>query len=295
MSLLTDIEALHAEQTASVTLMAGNYAALRDVESREFVLGEMRVRAVFNPARAVSSSARVDKASIAARPCFLCPANRPDGQKAVVCLDGKYEVLVNPFPIFDRHFVIASRTHVAQAIGDRVKDMWRLAKELEGYTVFYNGPRCGASAPDHMHFQAVRSAELPLWEALAPAREEGATKKADGLPIDAIVADATTAEEADRLIKGLFPSLPADSDDDEPRLNLLATATGRGVRMAVIARPRHRPSSYTGDPSDSNGMMISPASVDVAGVIVTPRRIDFERLDEDIIREIYNETCKTPC
>lgn len=295
MSLLTDIEALHAEQTASVTLMAGNYAALRDVESREFVLGKMRVRAVFNPARAVSSGARVDKASIAARPCFLCPANRLDGQRSVVCLDGKYEVLVNPFPIFDRHFVIASRTHVAQAIGDRVKDMWRLAKELEGYTVFYNGPRCGASAPDHMHFQAVRSAELPLWEALAPAREEGATKKADGLPIDAIVADTTTAEEADRLIKGLFSSLPADSDDDEPRLNLLATATGRGVRMAVIPRPRHRPSSYTGDPSDSNGMMISPASVDVAGVIVTPRRIDFERLDEDIIREIYNETCKTPC
>ena len=295
MSLLTDIEALPAEQTASVTLMARNYAALRDVESREFWLGEMRVRAVFNPARAVSSGAKVDKASIAARPCFLCPANRLDGQKAVECLDGKYDVLVNPFPIFDRHFVIASRTHVAQAIGDRVKDMWRLAKELEGYTVFYNGPRCGASAPDHMHFQAVRSAELPLWEVLPPAREEGATKKADGLPIDAIVADATTAEEADRLIKGLFPSLPTDSDDDEPRLNLLATATGRGVRMAVIARPRHRPSSYTGNPSDSNGMMISPASVDVAGVIVTPRRIDFERLDEDIIREIYNETCKTPC
>lgn len=295
MSLKNEIEALRERQIASIAKMSENYAALRYVEAREWSLGTMRVRAVFNPARAVSSAARTDKASIASRPCFLCPQNRLEGQEGVECCDSRYDILVNPFPIFDRHFVIASRRHEPQAIDGRVADMWHLARELEGYTVFYNGPRCGASAPDHMHFQAVSSVELPLWEALPPAREEGTTKKADGLPIDATVVDATSAEEADRLIKGIFPSLPADIEDDEPRLNLLATATGTGVRMAVIPRPQHRPSVFTSDPTDPAGMMISPASVDAAGVIVTPRHIDLERLDENIIRRIYTETCKMPC
>ena len=295
MSLKNEIEALRERQIASIAKMSENYAALRYVEAREWSLGTMRVRAVFNPARAVSSAARTDKASIASRPCFLCHQNWLEGQEGVECCDSRYDVLVNPFPIFDRHFVIASRRHEPQAIGGRVADMWQITTELEGYTVFYNGPRCGASAPDHMHFQAVRSAELPLWEALPPAIEKATTVKATGLPIDVIVVDTTSAEEADRLINCLLPSLPADNEDEEPRFNLLATATDTGVRMIVIPRPQHRPSTFTADPTDPDGMMISPASVDVAGVIVTPRHIDFERLEENIIRKIYTETCKMPC
>ena len=303
MSLKESIEALHEQQTAAVKVMCENFAALKGVESRDFNFGPMKVRAVYNPARAVSSAAKVDKATIAARPCFLCAANRLEGQQSVNCLNDRYEVLVNPYPIFKRHFVIASKEHEPQAIEGRVGDMWELARELEGYTVFYNGPRCGASAPDHLHFQAVPSAELPLWEALQKtalqpmaAESEAVLSKAVGLPIDVMVIDAVTADGADRLMEALLPFLPiSDSEEWEPRFNLLATSMKSMVRMAVVPRPCHRPSFYTGDPTDESGMTVSPASVDVAGVLVMPRRIDFDRLDEKTIRTIFNETCRTSC
>ncbi len=300
MSLKESIEALHEQQTAAVKVMRDNFAALAGVESREFNFGGMKVRAVYNPARAISSAAKVDKATIASRPCFLCRANRLDGQQSVGCLNDRYEVLVNPYPIFGRHFVIASTQHEPQAIEKRVADMWELARELEGYTVFYNGPRCGASAPDHLHFQAVPSTELPLWDALQETAlqpmttvGDGVMSKATELPVDVMVIDAATPEDATRLMEALLPLLPiSDSEEWEPRFNLLATSMESVVRMAVVPRPRHRPSLYTGDPADEKGMTISPASVDVAGVLVTPRRFDFDRLDEKTIRSIFNETCR---
>lgn len=303
MSLKESIEALHEQQTATVKLMRDNFAALNEVKSRDFSFGPMKVRAVYNPARAVSSAAKVDKATIAARPCFLCQSNRLEGQRGVSCLNDRYEVLVNPYPILKRHFVIASTQHEPQAIEGRVADMWQLARELEGFTVFYNGPRCGASAPDHLHFQAVPSAELPLWEALKEtalqpmtAESDAVMSKAVGLPVDVMVIDAVTADGADRLMEALLPFLPiSDSEEWEPRFNLLATSMKSVVRMAVVPRPCHRPSFYTGDAADEKGMTVSPASVDAAGVLVMPRRIDFDRLDERTIRTIFNETCRTSC
>ena len=299
MSLLTDIENLHAQQTADIVLINNNYLALRNIESREFQIGVMRVTAVHNPTRAISSAAKVDKASIAARPCFLCRENRLEGQQSVICCNGRYEILVNPYPIFDRHFVIASTFHEPQALKGRIKDVWHLAEELKGYTVFYNGPRCGASAPDHMHFQAVESSRLPLWNTLnntdlqcCVAYGKSSLSKTSGLPMQIIVMDAATPEDASAFMTMILPHLPIDDTEEwEPRFNLLASSDGDRVRIAVIPRPRHRPSIYTGNPDDKKGMIISPASVDVAGVFVLPRRIDFDRVDENLIKTIYRETC----
>ena len=303
MNLLQKIESLREQQIASIALMRDNYRALNNIEHRDFHLGPMKVRAIYNPARVISSAAKVDAASIAARPCFLCTQNRLEGQRSVPFLDGRYDILVNPYPIFDHHYVIAAHSHVRQKIGRRITDMWLLASELEGYIVFYNGPRCGASAPDHMHFQAVASTELSLWNALDATSPEpvGQTgnavmSKANGLPISVFVIDSTTAEDAYKLANLLYPTFPIDSNEEwEPRFNMLATSTEQGVRIAVIPRPRHRPSFYTYDPTDEKGMTVSPASIDAAGVLVLPRRIDFNRLDEKTILSIYNETCVMPC
>lgn len=131
--------------------VALRFSALENVEIKE--VGGYRVQ--FNPARAVSTAAKVDSASIAARPCFLCDCNRPKEQISMPW--GDLEILVNPFPIFPGHLTIAAKTHVAQSLLGRTEQMRRLSKELPGYTVFYNGAKCGASAPDHMHFQAVPS------------------------------------------------------------------------------------------------------------------------------------------
>ena len=139
MNLLQKIESLREQQIASIALMRDNYRALNNIEHRDFHLGPMKVRAIYNPARVISSAAKVDAASIAARPCFLCTQNRLEGQRSVPFLDGRYDILVNPYPIFDHHYVIAAHSHVRQKIGRRITDMWLLASELEGYTVFYNG------------------------------------------------------------------------------------------------------------------------------------------------------------
>lgn len=285
MNLREAAEQLHCRQIAAVKLMADNFAALARVESRRIKVGRMEITILHNPARAISSAARVDNASIASRPCFLCASNRLQGQQAVQCLEGRYDLLVNPYPIFSRHFVIASRHHERQAIAGRASHLWTLARELHGYTVFYNGPRCGASAPDHMHFQAVPSLALPIWDAL----RQGTA----GLPIDITIIDAATPAEAQIKLYELMPSLPVgDPDEWEPRMNLLATASDTGVRFAVVPRPLHRPAIFTADPTDPTGMTVSPASVDAAGVMVLPRRIDFDRIDRDSLTEIYNETCR---
>lgn len=141
-------------------LVAKNFADLARVEVRTFAFDGFSVRVQCNPARVVSSAAKVDAAAIAARPCFLCAHNRPSEQMAVAC--GDWEVLVNPFPIFPQHFTLAHKQHQPQEIVAHIADFLDFARRLPDFVVFYNGPRCGASAPDHLHFQAGTKAFLPL-------------------------------------------------------------------------------------------------------------------------------------
>ncbi len=174
--------------------------------------------------------------------------------------------------------------------------MMRLAADLEGYTVFYNGPRCGASAPDHMHFQAGNSDFLTIAEALENTNlktiaEEGdnCLSLADELPVRVFVIDAVNPEEGEKLFKRLYAALPVPEGEQEPMMNILCYATAAGVRMVVIPRKRHRPSFYGTEGADC--MLISPASVDMGGVFITPRPEDFERLDATIINRIFDELC----
>ena len=280
-------------QLAAWPMARGNFEALKGVETKEFDLDGMHFKVQFNPARIVSSGAKVDAASLAARPCFLCGKNRPAEQIGLDRAEG-YTVLINPFPIFPRHLTVPEKAHTPQKIEGRMADMIKLASELEGYTVFYNGPRCGASAPDHMHFQAGNTDFLTLPDALEDAEQkeiaaDGASTLAlvDTLPLKLFVIDAATPEEGARLFGRLYKALPVPEGEYEPMMNILAWGTPAGVRVAVVPRKRHRPSFYGTEGDDC--MLISPASVDMGGVYITPRPVDFERFGADTVRRLLDE------
>lgn len=276
-------------QRAEWPLAARNFDALEGVEVRSIAMPGMDIKVQFNPARIVSSGAKVDARSLAERPCFLCEKNRPAEQRGI---DWRgYTVLVNPFPIFPRHLTIPAVGHTPQRIQGRVADMLALAAELPGYTVFYNGPRCGASAPDHMHFQAGNSDFLPIWQALdaAPLRtvaDDGAGTRLSvctALPVNVFVVDAATPEAGERMFERLYRVLP--EGEEEPMMNLLAA----GSRLVVVPRKRHRPSFYG---TEGEGcMLLSPASVDMGGAFITPRREDFDRLDAQLLARVFDELC----
>lgn len=282
-------------QLAEWPLAAANFKALENVEVKEIDMPGMPMKVQFNPARIVSSGAKVDAASLKARKCFLCDANRPSEQRGIAW-GGRYTILVNPFPIFPRHLTIPDNSHTLQLIKGRIADMARLVSELSGYTVFYNGPKCGASAPDHMHFQSGNSDFLTIGDAVENAElqtiaeADGAILSlAAGLPLNVFVIDSTSAESAEIIFDRLYEALPVGEGDTEPMMNVLCYATAAGVRTLVVPRKKHRPSFYGTEGSEC--MLLSPASVDMGGVFITPRREDFERLDSDIIRRVFDELC----
>ncbi len=283
-------------QLAAWPMAAANFEALGGVKVKELDVNGMPFKVQFNPARMASSGAKVDAASLKARPCFLCEKNRPEVQIGIEW-NARYTILVNPFPIFHRHLTIPDTSHTDQLIAGRIADMMGLAAELNGYTVFYNGPRCGASAPDHMHFQAGNSDFLTI----APAIENAELKTiaADGdatlslvdtLPVKVFVIDAADHSAGERLFGRLLEAMPVPEGEREPMLNLLCYSTPAGERLVVIPRKRHRPACYG---TDNGCMLISPASVDVGGVFITPRPEDFERMDQAAIASILDEVCLT--
>lgn len=259
----------HARQVADWPLARRNYEALAGVETREVPVGGFPWRVQFNPARALSASASIERKAIESRPCFLCAANRPAEQRVLADTRG-YEVLVNPYPVFPLHFTIASKKHEPQSLEGRVADMVAFAEMMPGMAVFYNGPRCGASAPDHMHFQAVPAGMLPLFG------------DREGFPMKHLRFPASEAAVAvGRLIAEV---------DEEPMMNVYARRPAEGGETEVVVIPRraHRPSLYgTGE----GRMLVSPAAVECAGVMITPRREDFERMDSATLDGILKEVC----
>lgn len=285
-----------SEQIAGWPQAAGNFKALDDVKVKEIALPGWTIKVQFNPARIVSSAAKVDAKSLKERKCFLCEENRPAVQSGIDW--GKYTVLINPFPIFPRHFTIPDKSHTDQLITGRIADMMELARQMEDYTVFYNGPRCGASAPDHMHFQAGNSDFLTLAGAIEDAElktvaTDGSATLAlvDTLALKVFVIDAPedSFDAAERLFRKLYEALPVPDGEKEPMMNLLCYPTPAGVRLVVIPRKRHRPSFY-GTEGDGT-MLLSPASVDMGGVFITPLEKDFNALDRDTVLKILDELC----
>jgi hypothetical protein len=275
--------------------MAGNnYAALKDVKVRSCMVDGIPLHMQFNPARVVSSSAKVDAKSLSERKCFLCAENRPPEQRSIKW--GRYSVLVNPYPIFKRHLTVADSVHTPQRIAGRMADMVRLAQELCGYTVFYNGPKCGASAPDHMHFQAGSMDFLVLPSMVLDNKRKtvlefggDSLSVVDSLPMRFFVIEADTPEAAEKFFDALYEALPVQPGDDEPMMNILSFDMPHANYVVVVPRKRHRPSFYGTEGDDT--MLFSPASVDMGGLFVMPREKDYNRMNRDLARRVYSEVC----
>lgn len=275
---MIDIDSFFSRQLARWPMAAANFAALANVQIRE-VEGCDGFKVQFNPARIVSTGANVSKDAIKARKCFLCEANRPPEQIGIDF--GEYTILVNPFPIFPGHLTIPSKTHTPQRISGRVGDMLQLAAELPGYTIFYNGAKCGASAPDHIHFQAVPSKYLPIWNTV---KDSGFTTVIGGQK--AYVIKYADIAEAEKEMTDYLASLPADEDSAEPMINVLC----KEGTLVVIPRKRHRPSDYG---SEVGQILLSPASIDLAGVLITPLRRDFDNMDAATVKRVLSEVSFT--
>lgn len=258
-----DIDRLVEDQLRDWEEVRLRTMSLRDVKVKDVTVDGVPWRAQFNPARVVSTGAKVDKASIAARPCFLCRDNRPQCQH--VHQWGNYEILVNPFPIFPGHLTIASCRHEPQSVNGHVGDMLRLACELEGYTVFYNGPQCGASAPDHLHFQAVPSEYMPLDRRYPFKRHYF---------ID-------SHERVGEALSELLYSLSAYGD--EPMVNIALRAVDSStIEAVVVPRRAHRPQCY-------DTVKVSPGAVDVFGTLITVSEADFDAVDSSLAASIFND------
>ena len=249
-----------------------------------------------NPAGLVSTGAKIDKATLAQRPCFLCEKNRPAIQTQIP-IDNDFELLVNPFPILPLHFTIPAKVHQPQLICEHYGKMRRILECFEHLTVFYNGPKCGASAPDHMHLQAGTGIHLPLrdnWEQLysnrqtllsTPDGSELAAINSYACPAFAIVGRDDKADAA--LFEALYKALPQREDETEPMFNILKWRNGEVYITMVIPRDKHRPACYSAE-GDAQ-MLISPGALDMAGLVITPRKEDFERLDTPLLEALYKE------
>lgn len=280
-------------QLATWPETATRYADLARVEVRDFGA----ISAQYNPARMVSTGAKVDKKTLAQRPCFLCKDHRPATQQEWA-MGEDFDVLVNPFPILPTHFTIAARRHRPQAILDSFATLYELADRFEGTLFFYNGPKCGASAPDHLHFQGGDGSVVPLyrdWRGWRERLREVARLDADNrlctiedYPFPTLVLIANDAALAQTLFRRAYAALPCHPDDTEPMLNVLAWRQEEHVVTILLPREKHRPACYTA-PCEADRMLISPGALDMAGLVITPRKEDFDRLTASLLVKTVGE------
>ena len=275
------------------------YRDLQQVETRELVTDTITLQAQWNPARIGSTGAKIDAKSIAERPCFLCAKNRPQEQMHRV-IDGKYELLVNPFPILPVHFTLPTLKHQPQRILSMYDEMLKVAADNTDVTLLYNGPRCGASAPDHAHLQTVSTGYLPLqqsWQRLSrnlaeviKDDEDNGIWQVTDYPAAAFVIRSHSQSVGERLFRRLYDSLPPA--DEEPMINVIVWNAGDAVLSVVLPRRKHRPDCYTA--TGDAQYIISPGAVDMGGLIITPREQDFRRVTPELILNIYRELSLTP-
>ena len=255
---------------------------LEQVQTR--VLSSSGLALQHNPARIISTTAKVAPAQITVRPCFLCRENRPVEQLSFDAGDG-FELLLNPYPILREHFCVVSRAHKPQKFQDCYEKMLKIAGQLEpGYMIFYNGPRSGASAPDHLHMQIGRSEGIPLLDKLRenepPAKDEPITIQPFGFPV--IVIKGSDPARLWDYISGMT----VYDGDYEPRMNVLSFNRDGQVITAIIPRSKHRPDCYY---AQEGRILVSPGGIDMFGMVITPRKEDFESLTERQVLDIYRQ------
>ena len=266
---------------------------LKHVETRQF---SDQLKLQWNPARIVSTGAKIDEKTLGERPCFLCDKNRPKEQMSKQ-IDEKFHLLVNPFPILPVHFTIPARKHQPQLIYKNYGEMHRFISLHSDLMVFYNGPKCGASAPDHLHFQAGTNGILPLqtnWQRLSrnltdiiSLNDEEKISVVRDFIVPAFVIISKSAESDEALFRRLYKTMPQRGDETEPMMNIISWRKGEEFISVVIPREKHRPEAYFAE-GDAQ-FVVSPGALDMSGLIITPREEDFRKLTEEKALSLLQE------
>ncbi len=286
---MTDLNFLFESELKSYPKAAENYKKLELIETKEFDFESYRIYVHFNPARAVSSLAKLDAKSIAERPCFLCAKNRPAEQSSID-YKGLFDICINPFPICNKHFTIISKKHELQRLNsEKIDIFYSLASEFKGWVVLYNGAKSGASAPDHFHFQVVNKGyftypiETPM---------PGLINKISFSSQTAADAAMELKETLLKLSDGKWLSLescdPADSC--EPQINLFCEHKNGQFITTVFPRNCHRPRQFYAE--DESKLMISPGAIDMTGHLIVARKEDFEKISKEVLIDVYNQVSR---
>lgn len=285
---IDEVRRLYVRQIKSWPEFSARCRELQDVEHKRVDVGGVPYHVYFNRARQVSARADVSRDAIASRPCFLCRANRPDAQEWLG-ING-FDVCVNPFPITVEHFTIIHPGHVAQSIQGNVERMVELARRLPGMAVFYNGPECGASAPDHFHFQA---APLDYFPALVPASTRRLMLRETPdwrIVLHPDMAVTPVRVEGSAIVPAVYAVLDAlpSAHGREPMVNIMAWHKDGEDCVTVFPRGAHRPSSYNSAGGDGT-TMFSPGAADVAGCVITVNERDYEMMDSERLKSLLDE------
>lgn len=295
MSTQKQADDLFKDQLSSWPLLGANWEKLGEAKVKEFEFNGFSIRVQCNPKRIVSSAAKVDKQSIEKRPCFLCTENRPPEEKNVWFGD-EYEILCNPFPIFREHFTIASAEHSPQVIEAEFGSFLELSRALPDLALFYNAPNCGASAPDHMHFQAGNRGFMPIEKEITTLKtmygevlqKDGAlelTAVADGLR-RFYVLESDSKEKLEEIAARAFITIRELQNGDEPMINILSYYSA-GWQVLLFPRDKHRPWQYFEE--GEKNILLSPASVDMGGALITPLEKDFQKIGRGDIEDIFSQ------
>lgn len=292
---VASVRAFVADQVRTVETARVHYGALKDIRTRWIEVNGYGVWLQFNPARIRSSAAKVDVQSLRERKCFLCKENLLDGQRSIP-FGRTYEIMLNPYPIFSQHLTIPLLRHEDQRIGGRYGDMLLLSEALTEFVVFYNGPQCGASAPDHMHFQAGVRDYLPIEKQWTETPKEvvfsSGTTTMYALrkythPLLVLVSE--NRQDAVCLFDQLYRLLPLKEGNSEPMMNILCWYESGKWVTCICPREKLRPSCY--DAEGDTKILLSPASVEMGGLFVVPLENDYLRLTATDLQQVLSEVC----
>lgn len=288
-----ELENLYNTQLNSFELAGQNYAQLKSVVYRTIPFPDFDLRLQYNPARILSTNAKIDAATLQNRRCFLCPENLAEGQQGI-CYNGRYNLFVNPYPIFEKHFTAPSQTHTPQQIAGRFTDMLDLAFDLPGYTLFYNGPQCGASAPDHFHFQIAPRHVMPVEKDVENNALRQILRQEDYCSVATLnrylrkviilkASDRTLLlhlfNRTSEILQEYIPSNP------EPMHNLLAWFDNCQWTVCIFPRKLLRPWQFFAEGAEK--VLFSPGSVDMAGLIIAPRQEDFDKYSASLLTDLF--------
>ncbi len=279
------------------------YKNLSSLKTKSYKFDSYKIKIQFNAGRIYSTSAKVDLDSIKNRSCFLCEKNLPEEQKGIKLLEN-YLLLCNPYPVFPEHFTIVTANHKPQEISSSFSDFIMLSKLLsDNYTIIYNGPQCGASAPDHLHFQAGTKYFMPIENDFNSIKNEFGDTVLDNEQLILTVVDdglrrfISLESNDDRILQKAFNNFydiynELNNNNGEPMMNLICNYEEEfGWRVIIFLRSKHRPSYYYLE--GENQIMLSPAAIDLGGVCIVPLEKDFYKIDKDLLQSIFNEVTLT--